>query len=188
MASSSSLSTQEGIDLNDTPSVMQVPTAIPEVWRPYFLSPNGPVSVTDSVMLNGVTATAVAADLCTPEDAKVLAGRTDPQIINDSMTLTIQCVASVSNMGRRLHVRNHEVRALRSQVTILQKLLKESKKKVGEVKDENKRLKVLVDSYAEDLVARSTEQCKTTVELQKQYEMLLAEVKELASRFIPKQM
>uniref|UniRef100_A0A2N9J1G9 Uncharacterized protein n=1 Tax=Fagus sylvatica TaxID=28930 RepID=A0A2N9J1G9_FAGSY len=122
---SSSLSTQEGIDLNDTPSVMQVPTAIPEVWRPYFLSPNGPVSVTDSVMLNGVTATAVAADL-------------------------------FSNMGRRLHVRNHEVRALRSQVTILQRLLKESKKKVGEVKDENKRLKVLVDSYAEDLVARST--------------------------------
>ena len=68
------------------------------------------------------------------------------------MALTIQCVASVSNMGRHLHVRNHEVRALRSQVTILQKLLKESKKKVGEVKEENKRLKVLVDSYADNLV------------------------------------
>jgi hypothetical protein len=91
---------------------------MPEVWRPYFLSPNGPVSVTDSVMLNGVTATAVAAGLCTPEDAKVLAGRTDPQIINDSMALTIQCAATVSNMGRRLHVRNLEVKTLRSQVTI----------------------------------------------------------------------
>ena len=100
-------------------------------------------------------------------DGKVLAGRTDPQIINDSMALTIQCVASVSNMGRRLHVRNHEVRALCSQVTILQRLLKESKKKVGEVKEENKRLKVLVDSYVDDLVIRSTEQSKTTVELQK---------------------
>uniref|UniRef100_A0A2N9I8E9 Uncharacterized protein n=1 Tax=Fagus sylvatica TaxID=28930 RepID=A0A2N9I8E9_FAGSY len=91
-------------------------------------------------MLNGVTATVVAAGLCTPEDAKVLAGRTDPQIINDSMALKIQCVAIVSNMGRRLYVRNHEVRTLRSQVTILQRLLKESKKKkVGEVKEENKR-------------------------------------------------
>ena len=104
------------------------------------------------------------------------------------MALTIQCVASVSNMGRHLHVRNHEVRALRSQVTILQKLLKESKKKVGEVKEENKRLKALVDSYADDLVIWSIEQSKTTVELQKQYKKLLAKVKELAFHSIPKQM
>uniref|UniRef100_A0A2N9IQ70 Uncharacterized protein n=1 Tax=Fagus sylvatica TaxID=28930 RepID=A0A2N9IQ70_FAGSY len=75
--------------------------------------------------------------------------------------------------------------ALRSQVTILQRLLKESKKKVGEVKEENKRLKALVDSYADDLVIRSTEQSKTTNKLQKQYEKLLAEVKELTSRSIP---
>ena len=47
------------------------------------------MSVTDSVMLNGETATAVAAGLCTPEDAKVLAGKTDSQIINDSLALTI---------------------------------------------------------------------------------------------------
>ena len=79
-------------------------------------------------MLNGVTATVVAASLYTPEDGKVLTGRTDPQIISDSMAFTIQCVTSVSNMGRRLHVKNHEVRALCSQVTILQRLLKESKK------------------------------------------------------------
>uniref|UniRef100_A0A2N9FB19 Uncharacterized protein n=1 Tax=Fagus sylvatica TaxID=28930 RepID=A0A2N9FB19_FAGSY len=149
MASSSTQNKPETINLNDTPSVM------PEVWRPYFLSINGPVSVTDSVMLNGATATAVAAGLCTPEDAKVLAGKTDPQIINDSLALTIQ-------------------------------LLKESKKKVGQVKEENKRLKALVDSYADDLVIRSTEQGKTTDKLQKQYEKLLAEVKELTSRSIPK--
>uniref|UniRef100_A0A2N9H0V3 Uncharacterized protein n=1 Tax=Fagus sylvatica TaxID=28930 RepID=A0A2N9H0V3_FAGSY len=156
MASSSSQNKPETINLNDTPSVM------PEVWRPYFLSINGPVSVTDSVILNGETATAVAAGLCTPEDAKVLAGRTDPQIINESLALTIQCTATVST-----HIQ-------------------ESKKKVGEVKEENKRLKALVDSYADDLVIRSTEQSKTTNKLQKQYEKLLAEVKELTSRSIPK--
>uniref|UniRef100_A0A2N9EWT0 Uncharacterized protein n=1 Tax=Fagus sylvatica TaxID=28930 RepID=A0A2N9EWT0_FAGSY len=60
--------------------------------------------------------------------------------------------------------RNHEVRALRSQVTILQRLLKENKKKVREFKEENRRLKKLVDSYANDLVTRSTEQSKTTTE------------------------
>ena len=94
--------------------------------------------VTDSVMLSGSTATAVATGLLTPKDGRILVGRTDPQTINDSMTLTIQCVVSVSNMGRRLHVRNHEVRVLRTQVTILQWFLKDNKKKVGELKEENK--------------------------------------------------
>jgi hypothetical protein len=64
-------------------------------------------------------------------------------------------------------------------------LLKNNKKKVGELKEKNKGLKNLVDSFANDLVARSIEQSKTTTELQKQYEMLLVEVKELASCPIP---
>ena len=137
------------------------------------------------MILNGVTVTVVAMGLCTLEDRKVLSGRTNPQIINDSMALIIQCVVSVSNMGRHLHVRNHEVKALCSQVTILQRLLKENKKKAGEFKEENKRLKILMDSYADDLVTRSTKQSKITTELQKQYEKLLVMVKELASHSIP---
>ena len=105
MASSSSQNNYNAFNLN------AVPSAEPEVWRPYFLSLNRSVTVIDSVMLSGTTATVVVV---ASEDGKVLAGRTDPQTINDSMALTIQCVASVSNMGRRLHVRNHEARALRS--------------------------------------------------------------------------
>jgi hypothetical protein len=93
MASSSSQGNHDAINLNDVPSVA------PEVWCPYFLSLNDLVTVIDSVMLSGTTATAVAVGLLTPEDGRVLAGMTDPQIINDSMALTIQCVASVSNMG-----------------------------------------------------------------------------------------
>ncbi len=54
------------------------------------------------------------------------------------------------------------------------------------LKEENKELKKLVDSYASDLVAQSIEQSKTTTKLQKQYERLLVEVKKLASRPIPK--
>ena len=64
----------------------------------YFLFPNGPVTVTDSIMLSGTIVTAVAAGLFTPEDGRVLTKRTDPQTINDSIALTIQCIASVSNM------------------------------------------------------------------------------------------
>jgi hypothetical protein len=150
MASSSSQNNHNIINLN------VVPSAAPEVWRPYFLSPNSPVTVIDFVILNCTTTTTVATGLLTPEDGRVLAGRTDPQIINDSMSLTIQCVAFVSNIGRRLHVRNHEIRVLHSQFTILQQLLKDNKKKVGELKEENKGLKKLVDSYANNLIARST--------------------------------
>jgi hypothetical protein len=93
MASSSSQNNYNVISLN------VVPSAATEVWRPYFLSPNGPITVIDSVILNGTTATVVVTGLFTPEDGRVLVGRTDTQIINDSMTLTIQCAASVSNMG-----------------------------------------------------------------------------------------
>ena len=88
-------------------------------------------------------------------------------------------------MGWRLHVRNHEVRVLCSQITILQQFLKDNEKKVGELKEENKRLKNLVDSYANDLIVRSIEQGKNTTKLQKQYEKLLVKVKELASCPIP---
>jgi hypothetical protein len=35
-------------------------------------------------------------------------------------------------------------------------LLKENKKKVGEIKEENKMLKKLVDNYVDDLVTQST--------------------------------
>ena len=83
MASSSFQNNYDTINLNAAPS------AALGVWRPYFLSPNGPVTVTDSVVLSGTTATAVAASLFTPEDGRALTERIDPQIINDSMTLTI---------------------------------------------------------------------------------------------------
>ena len=76
-----------------------MPSAAPKVWYPYFLSPKDPVTVIDSVILSGTTAMAVAAGLLTPEDGRVLARRINPQTINDSMALTIQCVSSVSNMG-----------------------------------------------------------------------------------------
>ena len=113
MTSSSSQDNHNVINLNVVPSVA------PEVWRPYFLSPKGPVTVIDSVILSDTTATAVATGFLTPEDGRILVERTDPQIIIDSIAFTIQYTAFVSNIGRCLHVRNHEIRALRSQVTIL---------------------------------------------------------------------
>ena len=92
MASFSSQNNHNAININ------AVPSAAPKIWRPYFLSPNDPVTVIDSMMLSGTTATVVTAGLLTLEDGRVLAGRTDPQTINDLMVLTIQYVASFSNV------------------------------------------------------------------------------------------
>ena len=72
MASSSSQNNNYAINLN------VVPSTAPEVWRPYFLSLNGPVMVIDSMILNGTIGTVVAAGLLTLKNGRVLAGRTDP--------------------------------------------------------------------------------------------------------------
>ena len=65
MASSSSQNNNYAINLN------VVPSTAPEVWRPYFLSPNGPVTVINSMMLSGPIVKTVAVDLLTLEDGRV---------------------------------------------------------------------------------------------------------------------
>ena len=90
----SSTSSQNNFDLN------VVPNAHPEVWHhPSFQSQNGSIIVNDSVMMNDTTTTVVAVGIINPRDEMLLANRTDAQAINDSLAFTIQCAASVSNMG-----------------------------------------------------------------------------------------
>ena len=82
-----------------------MPNAQPEVWHhPSFQSQNGSITVNDSVMMNDTTTTVVAVGIINPQDEMLLADRTDTQAINDLLAFTIQCAASVSNMGRRLFV------------------------------------------------------------------------------------
>ena len=90
------------------------------------------------MILNGVTVTVVAMGLCTLEDRKVLSGRTNPQIINDSMALIIQCVVSVSNMGRHLHVRNHEVKACVLKLPFCKDCLRRTKRRQGNLRKRTK--------------------------------------------------
>ena len=54
--------------------------------------------------MNDTTTTVVAVGIINPQDEMLLADRTDTQAINDLLAFTIQCAASVSNMGRRLFV------------------------------------------------------------------------------------
>ena len=118
-----------------------VPDAQPEIWSPSFISQN----------------------------EKLLANRTDAEVINDSMAFGIQDASSISNMARRLHVRGNEVQALKVQVLKLQQ-------KNKDLQWENKELKKLVDSYANDLGKRYTEVEMNTNRLREQHESLLLEV------------
>ncbi|GFZ15612.1 hypothetical protein Acr_25g0000210 [Actinidia rufa] len=159
MASSS----QNNFDLNAVPNVQ------PEIRHSSSLSQKDPFMTNASVMLDDAVAASVARGIITPQDEKLLANRTDVEAINDSMALSIQCASSVSNMARRLQVRGNEVQELRTQVLSLQR-------RNRGLQQENKELKKLVDSYANDMRKNISELEMNTNRLRKQQESLLLEV------------
>ncbi|GFS31533.1 hypothetical protein Acr_00g0100510 [Actinidia rufa] len=159
MASSS----QNNFDLNVVPNVQ------PELQCSSFLSQKDPLMTNGSVMLDDDIAASVAKGIITPLDEKLLANRTDNEAINESMALSIQCASSVLNMARRLQVRGNEVQELITQVLILQR-------RNRGLQQENKELKKLVDSYANDMRKRCSELEMNTNRLREQQESLLLEV------------
>ncbi|GFZ18568.1 hypothetical protein Acr_27g0003070 [Actinidia rufa] len=159
MASSS----QNNFDLNAVPNVQ------PEIRHSSSLSQKDPFMTNASVMLDDAVAASVARGIITPQDEKLLANRTDVEAINDSMALSIQCASSVSNMARRLQVRGNEVQELRTQVLSLQR-------RNRGLQQENKELKKLVDSYANDMGKKYSELEMNTNRLREQQESLLLEV------------
>ncbi|GFZ16760.1 hypothetical protein Acr_26g0000300 [Actinidia rufa] len=156
-------SSRNNFDLNVVPNVQ------PKLWCSSFLSQKGPLMTNGSVMLDDDIAASVAKGIITPLDEKLLANRTDDEVINESMALSIQCASSVSNMARRLQVRGNEVQKLRTQVLILQR-------RNRGLQQENKELKKLVDSYANDMRKRCSELEMNTNCLREQQESLLLEV------------
>ncbi|KAM2507596.1 hypothetical protein ACFX1W_029898 [Malus domestica] len=69
------------------------------IWHPSFLSPTGPLTVGDSVMKNDMTAAVVARNFLTSKDNRLLSKRFDKLAVKDSLALSVQCAASVSNMA-----------------------------------------------------------------------------------------
>lgn len=108
-----------------------------------------------------------------------MADKSDAEAINDSMAFNIHGAASISNMARRLHVRGNEVQALRIQVLILQRLFVDFRRRNRGLQQENRELKKIVDSYANDLGKRYTELEKNTNRLREQHESLLLKVQNI---------
>jgi hypothetical protein len=95
------------------------PTVHPNVWQPTFVFDNLPITIHDSVMLNDSIAMVMAKGLVTPQDQRLLANRSDADAINDSLAFSIQGVASVFDMSRRLSVKNEEMKILRNHIGVL---------------------------------------------------------------------
>jgi hypothetical protein len=117
-------------------------------------------------LLQNSTAVAVARGFVLPCDQALLIDKSNTDAVNDSLAFSIQGAVSTSDLARRLHVRNEEIKFLRNQTGVLQRLLKYYKQKHMELKQENTQLKKLVVSYAEDLGPKILETEKDTKRLQ----------------------
>ncbi|KAM1067436.1 hypothetical protein FF1_022682 [Malus domestica] len=118
-----------------------VPHSLDNIWRPSFISPTGPLTVGDSVMKNDMIAAVVAQNLVTPKDNRLLSKRSDELAVKDSLTLSVQCAGSVSNMAQRLFARIRQVESLAAEVKSL-------KQDIRGLKHENKQLHRLAHNYA----------------------------------------
>ncbi|CAN6687917.1 unnamed protein product [Malus baccata var. baccata] len=114
------------------------------IWRSSFLSPTGPLTNGDSVMKNDMTAAVVARNLLTPKDNRLLSKRSDELVVKDSLTLSVQCAGSVSNMARRLFAQTRQVESLAAKVISL-------KQEIMGLKHENKQLHMLAHDYATNM-------------------------------------
>ena len=112
-----------------------------DIWRPSFLSSNGPLTVQDSVMMDATTATVVARNLLTPRDNRLLSRRSDELAVHDSLAFSIQCASSVSNMGQRLLARSRQVESLTAEVATLSQ-------EIRQLQRENRELHVLANNYS----------------------------------------
>ncbi|KAM1044003.1 hypothetical protein ACFX14_035110 [Malus domestica] len=101
------------------------------IWRPFFLSLTGPLTVRDSVMKNDMTAAVVAMNLLTPKDNILLSKRSDELAVKDSLALSVQCAGYVSNMAQPLFAQTRQVESLAVEVISL-------KQEIRRLKHENK--------------------------------------------------
>jgi hypothetical protein len=174
------------IDHLDKPAIdSNVLVVPPDVWHPNFTIDNRPITLHDSVLLHDSTAVAVARGFVLPRDQALLIDKSDIDAVNDSLAFSIQGAVSTSDLARRLHVRNEEMKFLRNQTGVLQRLLKYYKQKHMELKQENTQLKKLVLSYVEDLGPKILETEKDTKRLQQEYEKLQIDVQRFHTSLRP---
>ncbi|KAM2418031.1 hypothetical protein ACFX1W_024767 [Malus domestica] len=114
------------------------------IWRPSFISPNGLLTVEDSVMKNDMITAVVARNLVTPKDNRLLSKRSDELAVKDFLAFCVRCAGSVSNMAQRLFARTRQVESLVAEVMSL-------KQEIRGLKHKNKQLHRLAHNYATNM-------------------------------------
>ncbi|KAM1940253.1 hypothetical protein ACFX13_027975 [Malus domestica] len=137
------------------------------IWHLSFVSPNGLLTVGDSMMMNDTTASVVARNLLTPRDTKILSRRSDELAIQDSLAYSVRCVGSVSNMGQRLLARSRQVESLMAEVASL-------RQEVRVFRHENKELHMLATNYSISMKMKLDQLQESEVRIQSDHQRFVA--------------
>ncbi|KAM1774551.1 hypothetical protein ACFX1R_045970 [Malus domestica] len=133
------------------------------IWQPSFVSPNGPLTVGDSMMMNDTTASVVARNLLTPRDTRMLSRRSDELAVQDSLAYSVRCAGSVSNMGQRLLARSRQVESLMAEVASL-------RQEVRVLRHENKELHMLATNYSTSMKRKLDQLQESEVRIQSDHQ------------------
>ncbi|CAN6700381.1 unnamed protein product [Malus baccata var. baccata] len=133
------------------------------IWQPSFVSPNGPLTVGDSMMMNDTTASVVARNLLTPRDTRILSRRSDELAVQDSLAYSVRCAGSVSNMGQRLLARSRQVESLMAEVASL-------RQEVRVLRHENKELHMLATNYSTSMKRKLDQLQESEVRIQSDHQ------------------
>ncbi|KAM1114373.1 hypothetical protein TB1_046286 [Malus domestica] len=133
------------------------------IWQPSFVSPNGPLTVGDSMMMNDTTASVVAKNLLTPRDTRILSRRSDELAVQDSLAYSVRCAGSVSNMGQRLLARSRQVESLMAEVASL-------RQEVRVLRHENKELHMLATNYSTSMKRKLDQLQESEVRIQSDHQ------------------
>ncbi|KAM1611491.1 hypothetical protein ACFX1Z_000266 [Malus domestica] len=137
------------------------------IWQPSFISPNDPLTVGDSMMMNDTTASVVARNLLTPRDTKILSRRSDELAVQDSLAYSVQCAGSVSNMGQRFLARSRQVESLMAEVASL-------RQGVRVLRHENKDLHMLTTNYSTSMKRKLDQLQESEVQIQSDHQRFVA--------------
>ncbi|CAL9028514.1 unnamed protein product [Prunus brigantina] len=78
---------------------------------PYFASSRGPVTESDSLLLDNEVAIGVARSLVTPMDVRILGTKDDNWLVSDVVALSVQNATTIASVGHRLIAKSYEVQA-----------------------------------------------------------------------------
>ncbi|CAN6545549.1 unnamed protein product [Malus baccata var. baccata] len=128
------------------------------IWKPSFVSPNGPLTVGDLQSLR---------NLLTPRDTRILSRRSDELAVQDSLAYSVRCAGSVSDMGQRLLARFRQVESLMAKVASL-------RQEVRVLRHENKELHMLATNYSTSMKRKLDQLQESEVQIQSDHQRFVA--------------